>query len=477
LFNSIDPNAIKVYLNGNQLSIAKDFSWVSSLNQLKIKRGVAVSGDKISLVIIKEAEYEVIGEVPNLSIKLLGTYAANDKIIVTTFTNHDILDIERNNNYFILANQPTPGTIEYYSLNQLLAGRIALRNPTIGAQYVWLSLNGELLTPEIDYILEDNRKFIRLDPKRELLSTDVIEVVAFNSQVTEDPFAYKIFKDSLNRTYYKRIDDSVTTTLAQELNYYDLEILVVNSTGLAEPLRSQNRPGVVMINGERIEYFTKRDNKLGQLRRGTLGTGIPAVHPISSTVRDQGTGQTIPYKDEIIDTVYLTDGTTNLIPLDFVPTVAVSTVALNNTWYRNTIPSTHGQSDEIEVFVAGKRLRKAPTTVWNSDVGPDSPTGDIQVEAEFAVDGTSASILLTTMPPAGVVVKVQKRVGRVWSPFGTSITKSMSDQAKFIRSAPALLPGTLIDKYDNSGATANTILLENGSGPILGETGNPLELE
>jgi hypothetical protein len=36
----------------------------------------------------------------------------------------------------------------------------------------------------------------------------------------------------------------------------------------------KHMPGVVFVDKERIEYFTKSGNTLGQLRRGTLGTGI-----------------------------------------------------------------------------------------------------------------------------------------------------------------------------------------------------------
>ena len=39
-----------------------------------------------------------------------------------------------------------------------------------------------------------------------------------------------------------------------------------------------NIPGVIFIDGERIEYYLKEDGVLRQLRRGTLGTGIATVH-------------------------------------------------------------------------------------------------------------------------------------------------------------------------------------------------------
>ena len=44
------------------------------------------------------------------------------------------------------------------------------------------------------------------------------------------------------------------------------------------PEKSTNTPGVLFINGERIEYFVKDGNSLQQLRRGTMGTGVKDIH-------------------------------------------------------------------------------------------------------------------------------------------------------------------------------------------------------
>lgn len=437
-YNSIDPNGIKVYLNGSLLSIARDYSWVSSSNQLKVKKGVASTGDQIALVILRNADYEITGNTPNLEIKLLGTYSAGDRIVVTTFTNHDILEIERSNNFFTAASEVTPGTVDYYSFNQLTAGRIALRSPTIGAQYVWVTLNKTLLTPEIDYVLEENRKFIRIDPRREFESTDNVEVIVFSSNITINPFAYKIVKDNLNRVYYKRINDAGTTRLAQPLNYYDTQIVVEDATGLPVPLRSQNRPGVVTINGERIEYLDKTDNTLRYLRRGTLGTGVADIYPVGTQVRDSGIEQTIPYKDNVLDTVVVATGSSRTVPVEFIPSVQEGTTG--SAWYRDTIPTGYGQCNEIEVFVAGRRLRKHPTVVFDANTGPDSPSGDLQYEAEFSVNGTTGEVRLTEMPAAGVLIRVQKRVGRVWDPESVGLSQATTDQAKFIRAGVVELP-------------------------------------
>jgi hypothetical protein len=106
-----------------------------------------------------------------------------------------------------------------------------------------------------------------------------------------------------------------------------------------------------------------------------------------------------------------------------------------------SIPSSYQQCNDVEVFVAGRRLRKNPYQVWSPDLGPDSPSGDVQYEAEFAISASNTSqIRLTQVPEAGQYIVVQKRIGRVWSQNGVSLSESGSDQAKFIRSTYALLP-------------------------------------
>ena len=93
-------------------------------------------------------------------------------------------------------------------------------------------------------------------------------------------------KDVPNRTHYKRIDDNPMYKLANDLNWYDTKIDLVSATGLAEPKQNIRIPGVVFINGERIEYLVKQGNSLRQLRRGTLGTGVNALLTAGTEVED-----------------------------------------------------------------------------------------------------------------------------------------------------------------------------------------------
>ena len=77
----------------------------------------------------------------------------------------------------------------------------------------------------------------------------------------------------LNRTFYKRISQKHTTKLTTALLSTDKTISVENADVLNPVDGTSLEPGVIFIDKERIEYFTKTGNTLGQLRRGTLGTG------------------------------------------------------------------------------------------------------------------------------------------------------------------------------------------------------------
>jgi hypothetical protein len=693
--NTVDADQVRVYLNGKELAVSRQYTWKSSSNLLTIKRGVAKTGDKIALVILENAEYYIEPDSTGVQLRLLNSYSADEKFSVTTFTNHDILDIERNNDYVTSASTVIVGTTDYYRLNQLLAGRIQLRNPALGAQYVWLALNGELLTPEIDYILEDNLTHIQIDRNRVLTSQDVIDIIVFSSDVTTGrPFGYTIFKDMLNRTFYKRLDSESSAVLAAPLNYYDTSIVLEDAAGLIQPLRSQNQAGIIFIDKERIEYLEKDGNILKYLRRGTLGTGVPEVHAIGTAIVDASIGQTVPYKDEtetvvlvaggyaqaseiyknnfgisvssikynfnnntafplggqvvtvkgtgfterveviigdptslttfvateinsaneiIVNSVdrlfagkeivfsgavfggidletsyyiltygqdtvteeyYITVSETKggsptllsvssgamtgshmrakcnttyvssteltfitqaevvgaydlvilnpsfvvgpvtvaqssyvapgaikyvQILLPFSPIVNTSTTrnpAETGEWYKETteisvsniqvgrgykiktigttdymsigasantigtefiatavgsgtgkvldytsIPLEYWEGLDIEVFVAGRRLNKSPTAVWDESLGPDSPSGDRQLQAEFAVNkNVGAYVRLTETPANGSKIIVQKKVGQAWVSQGQSLVDSQSDQAKFVRAKTASLP-------------------------------------
>jgi hypothetical protein len=223
----------------------------------------------------------------------------------------------------------------------------------------------------------------------------------------------------LNIYHFKRYSRN-DVKLAIALNYYDQSITVINGDQLYDPT---DRPvsGIVYINNERIEYLQKSGNVLTQLRRGSLGTAIAAIHAEGSFVTDSGPLETIPYNETQHRLDFVSDGSTLLVgPLDFVPTQGT-----RSSWYRGidtvtggpNIPVTYGPCDQLEIFVAGTRLRKNPVDVFDEDLGPN---GSKEIEAEFSVDGTSPYVRITKAIPAGTRITVIRKTGRTWYDRGVT---------------------------------------------------------
>lgn len=292
----------------------------------------------------------------------------------------------------------------------------------------------------------------------EFSGVEKIEVILFNDNHITLGYGYMQFKDMLNRVHYKRIRKSKSTRLKSNLQQKDITIVVEDGSVLSAPNPSRNLPGIIEINGERIEYFSLENNILGQLRRGTLGTGSPAVHRAGSFVIDIGPTETIPYNDQHIVETFIGDGSSQEFPLNYTPIksdithwftnfgcklkgnydslssyVLNDVVIYNNKYYKNTssskgivptnslyweqyisIPSSYGQANEIDVFVGGYRLKKVPYYLYEENNNyPYSPEGDSMKEAEFSVNGESR-VRLTQGAFENSKVIVVKKVGRIW---------------------------------------------------------------
>jgi hypothetical protein len=317
-----------------------------------------------------------------------------------------VQNIVRSREYFNITSALVPGSARYYQYHSIKGGSLKLFRLVQSDDYVWVAKNRELLVHSVDYYLDDDRQTIKF--KNTFTDSDVIDVILFGDNNVTNGFGFMQFKDMLNRTHYKRISKEKSTQLASDLNQRDTTIQVENGSLLAEPNRSLNLPGIIEINGERIEYLTKDGNILGQLRRATLGTGSPVVHKAPSVVLDIGPTETIPYNDEFIVESSIGDGSTRNIGLSYAP------VKVDTDWYTETIPANYGRSDELEVFVGGYRLKKNAYSLFSeTNQYADSPEGDNQYEAEFSVSGTE-QVRLTNEVAENIKITVIKKVGRVW---------------------------------------------------------------
>lgn len=97
---------------------------------------------------------------------------------------------------------------------------------------------------------------------------------------------FRLFVNMANVKVYTTFTASTVTTLAQPLNVGDATITVADASVLSNPDPVNIIPGIVMIGGERITYYTKVGNVLGQLRRGVDGTGTPLQHPAGTAVEN-----------------------------------------------------------------------------------------------------------------------------------------------------------------------------------------------
>jgi len=318
-------------------------------------------------------------------------------------------------------------TADWYEYRMLKLGLVPLASKAIDDQYTWVVKNNTLLTPSIDYKLNDARDKVKIISG--LQENDRVEVIHFGNNNFQDKFGFRQFKDILNRTQYHVLANSNTLKLTQELNWFDKDIYISDQNLLPTPAVQNIVPGVMFIDNERIEYFIKQDNKITQVRRGTLGTGIKDTYPVGTKITNQSKDTVIPYKDEIVTSTYIGDGTSNQFILDFVA---------------NSV-------NEFEVFVAGRRLRKTTLQSYQletenrdkyasigEEVSQDSNEGDITLPAEFVLDNNTLVLLDTPLEQQKIFVV--RRLGKIWNDEGKTLAESENGLAKFIRAFTVELP-------------------------------------
>ena len=426
----IDANKVRVFLNGEEITITQSWSWNTFNATVNLFSDVGVAGDILNVYIRNDGDY-AFGYFDNNGLWVatpdqihFDTAPANSsQVTVYQFSKHDIRKIERINLDVVTRNPITIGTDNYAEYHQLTNGIIKLRKLAIDAEYVWIVVNGTLLTPSVDYYLQDDRQTVRI--VTDINANDVVELIHFSNDVIVPKFGYRQFKDMLNRTHFKRLGDDVEYTLAEDLNWYDTKIFVTNYDDLPTPNKDKQIPGIVFIGGERIEYYLKEDGVLRQLRRGTLGTGVKTKHNKGSIVLDQSREQTVPYKDEILTLNFTSDGSTKSYTLDFVP----------------QDPEGSGTvMDLVEVFVGGKRLRKNSVSSFNPATNLDSPEADTTLPAEFSMTAGSTTLTLTEQPPINTKIMVVRRIGKRWTDPGTPLRSAENNIGRFLRNKEVALP-------------------------------------
>ena len=411
---------VKVYINDQLKTFVLDYTF--SNNLVVIPAETLNLEDKIRVVVDVRADYTIDNQ--SITISPTVILEPNDVIEVTWFGDYAAMDI--------ITDQFAGGQLNY-----------KLARKPLTADYMWVYKNGTRLTKDEDYAVSTARGVVELTTDTTI--DDVIKIVQFSRDIYQLPRVYEIFKDMLNIYHFKRYSRDSAIRLAAPLNYYDLTITVTDGSTLFVPQASRNLPGIVTINGERIEYLTKTGNVLGRLRRGSLGTAIAEVHAEGSYVVDSGPSETIPYRETQEKFNFVSDGSTLLIgPLSFVPKKSTTP---RSSWYVDSIPEEYGPCDTAEVFAGGRRLRKDPITVYDETLGMTSPVANTQLEAEFSADGVTPYIRLTSPMPAGTRITVIVKQGNVWYEPGvntatTGVTLLRNDTviANFLEQKSSELP-------------------------------------
>lgn len=432
--SSVPFYGVEVYLNGRKLNQPREYTFASSSafesatqsgdtqgSTVVLKPGIGRSGDELKVFVIADSEYRfgffdeenvefveqrgIDSSLPVLNLD--SAYSNGDVIRVYNFANHDSQGIERHTVTVDKNREFIPESSEYYKYKKLTNGVVQLKKPAAQSQWVWVSVNGKLLDPNIDYWVSNDRMYVNL--VKEPSTGDKIDVFHLAEQPTTSAFAWRQFKDMLNKTHFKKI--TAAYNLAEDLHWYDTEIVVKDATGLPAPAFNTREPGVIFLDGERIEYFVKSGNTLKQLRRGTLGTGVKQVYTQGTEFTEQGASATMPYKDSLQTQTLTGDGSTRQFALQY----AVNSV------------------NEIEVFVAGRRLRKNAVDMFDITEALDSPQADVQKDSEFSVDAEANRLLLNNAPTENVDITIVHKSGSVWNELGTRLATSQSDIARFLQ--------------------------------------------
>ena len=439
----IDINRVEVYINGERIFPAKKWKLEQAKNQITFRKNILQDGDVIAIVVKQDNEYII----ENGNLVLAAT--TSSRTYVTSFTNHD------------------PDFIRSEVFRANAGNQYYMQRSVINPAYVWVSYNGNPLTVNLDYTVGTDGRTVNLRNGIYQNSSDTVVITSFAD--TEPTIAYRIFRDMLGRTHFKRLAEPGTTRLSQDLNLSDEVISVEDASKLTQPDPAANRPGVVLIDGERIEFFVVYNNQLHQLRRSTLGTGPKDIYYAGTTVVDQGIAQTIPFKES-------KQSTTTFV------TTATATYDLTNWIDFNT---TAAAVDQVEVRYQGIQLLKPTLTTYkhDPDVAYDSTTTvsststiDVWVPHGFTINTATSEITLNTATITlveGAKLEVIKRTSTTWySNTATSLARSTTAPAKFLSGVPAALPRFL----SSSTYAVNNLDLQIETDALLtDENGNPLE--
>jgi hypothetical protein len=266
---------VQVYVNGEPANFRTDFNLIQNENRIEFLPNVLKQGDVIAICILLNYEFTV----SDGNLNFVNPVTSTSTVIVHSFTNHDASLIRTERFLGVRTN------------------RFKLDRNVAGPEYLWVELNGKPLMRYFDFNLVNSNQILLKDSIT-ILPSDQLSVTTVSDVVNDNKvLGYRSFLDNLGRTSYKRISSANSTYITSTLTSTATSITLSNASVLTPPNFDKLIPGVIIINGERIQFYKVEGNTISQLVRGTLGTGIRDSYPKGTTVIDQGAYQTLDIAD------------------------------------------------------------------------------------------------------------------------------------------------------------------------------------
>jgi hypothetical protein len=433
--NTYSPNTVSVYANGVKLRPGFDYTLNEINSTVTIIQGLLNNGDAVAVVGLIDYDYNIEGNL----LKLI-TPVSNVDIKVTSFTDHDNM------------------LIKTERFDGSLTRRFTLSFAPLSDDYVWVYVDGISLTARNEFNILDDSRTIEVSDLISVTTASSITITTINPPSFGNYIlGYRVFTDMFNRSHFKRLSAFHSTTLLKPLKHTDSEIYLTDGNGIIPPNPLINKPGIVIIDGERIEFSDKDGNVLRQLRRSTLGTGPATFSNIGTQVFDQSAQQTIPYTETT--SIQTTSTTATIYIINTLTTTATGAGIVLNP-YIDAV-------NQVTVYYGGRQLRKTSLSVALNKFSNQT----IKIfDPEFTINTATNTLRLNISDSNGIDtdITIVQRKGYVWTGTESLLTSSVI-QAQFLRKRKSILPDTyyygedpvLID--DN-----NEIITDNNNTPLEG---------
>ena len=454
LTRTLSISDIEVYKNGKITVVGRDYEFNTVNNTITMSSGVAQVGDVIAVCVLRDSDYVIFGN--QITFRSPAKIQVGQRVSVVTYTNHDENLIRRE------VFKTNPNRNEY-----------KLSRPVYNINNVWVDVNGRPLIPNYDYQVVD-KDYIQISSRFTLGNNDRVVVTSISDIVSSEAVSYRMFKDMTNAVQFKRLSKNSTVTLTTALLSTDREIEVSDTSIFGVVNVNNPRPSSIFIAGERIEFRSIVGNKLTNLTRGTLGTGVADSYPVGTKVFNVGNNETIPYREGYTIKTYKTpenykfNQTTNTyqqyVNGNWVNVTTVASYTLTDFTFNDTI----GLEDQVTVYMAGKILTKPvrgnnqlikhdfSITHNSNELNSQGQSGDLIAAPDFAIEKVGNNYVLTISPAvlslnsdstvvSNVDVKVVQKIGKIWYTLGgtTTIQQETTPQARFLQEFTSELP----DKY------------------------------